>query len=161
MADQGFKIEVDAKEFMRAVDRFPQVLRNNIQRAGLEASNEVLNTEGLRNYPPATDANMPPSPYYIRGRGMEYKSYNDHRSERYGTQWNTRTRGTIVIIGNRASYAPYLAGTKGKTGDKGQAYHMAAKGWRRIWDVVQEKQGKIKRIYQAWVGRALKSVGLK
>jgi hypothetical protein len=59
-----------------------------------------------------------------------------------------------VKIGNIASYAEHVHGDK-------QAKHMAAIGWRKLWDVAKDKTKRITRIYNAWVDRALKLAGLK
>jgi len=141
------------ENILRKLEKFPGVIRENMGAAGAEASEEILNTEGLRNYPPHTDANLPPAPYYIRGRGMQYASGNAENSERYGTLWNTATSGYRTTIGNRATYAPYLGGEK-------QARAMKPIGWRKLFDVAQEKRAKLTAIYAAWVARAKQQAGL-
>lgn len=121
--------------------------------AGNEATNEVLDTEGLRKYPPATDANQPPVPYYIRGVGRQYSGGNDGRSERYGSRWKVASEPTKTTITNAASYSGYLGGEQ-------QAGHMAAKGWRKIMDVIRDKMPKIVRIYEKWIEKAIRESGL-
>lgn len=155
MADD-FTIKVEGLDkLIQKLGMWDNIITDTLQAASLEASNEVLNTQGLRSYPPMTDKNMPPEPYYIRGRGMQYKNRNDGRSERYGTQFYVISSGYTTTIGNRASYAPYLAG------EHDQARKMAEKGWRRLVDVVMEKMPKIRDIYQGWINRALKMIGLE
>ena len=121
--------------------------------AGQEAANEVLDTEGLRRYPPATEANQPPTPYYIRGVGMQYNGGNDGSSERYGSRWKVASEPTKTTITNAASYSGYLGGEQ-------QAGHMAAKGWRKITDVIKEKMPKIVRIYEKWIVKTIRELGL-
>jgi hypothetical protein len=133
--------------------RFQQEFQAAFRGAGDEVANEILNTEGLRKYPPATSANQPPTPYYIRGRGTQYASRNNGKSERYGTQFYTEPLQYGVEIGNRASYAQWLAG-------ENQASRMGAIGWRKLHEVAQEKVGEITRIFQSWIERALKRTGL-
>lgn len=148
-------IRIEGDERIRqAIKKAPREIATAIKAAGQEASNEILNTQGLRRYPPATSANLPPTPYYVRGRGMQYKSRNDGRSERYGTKWTTRTRGSGTVIGNSASYARYLAGEE-------QSAKMAEKGWRKLFEVAKEKMARITRIYDGWISRALQRAGLK
>ena len=164
LAEDIVTIEIDAKDLMKALNQAPREIERALKRAGLEAARNVVNTRGLKSYPSATSANSPPFPYYIRGRGTQYKSgKNDGKSERYGTMWNVKygEMNKSVTLGNRASYAQYLASEKGKTGDIGQARAMGKIGWRKLTDVVQEKLGKIKAIYDGWIQEALRRAGLK
>jgi hypothetical protein len=87
---------------------------------------------------------------------METSRGNNLKSERYGTQFYTQIpTGTMnTIIGNRASYAPFLAD------DDRQARAMAKKGWRKLWDVAKEKTGEITRIYQGWINRLIRKYNL-
>ena len=154
MSDEFLTIKIDGIEKLTAnMTALGQELNDGLTGAGLEAAREVLDTPGLRVYPPATAANQPPTPYYIRGRGTQYKRGNNGKSERYGTQFTTNQVGTVTYIGNRASYAPYLGGEK-------QAQVMKNIGWRKLLDVAKEKLPKIKAIYQAWINRAIKRLGL-
>ena len=121
-----------------------------MRAAGREAANEVLDEQGLRNYPAETAANKPPTPYYIRGVGTQYAKKNKGNSERYGTQFYVQASGYNTKIGNRASYARWL------TDENDQASHMAAIGWKKLKDVADSKVNEIKRIYQAWVDKLIK-----
>jgi len=141
-------------KIMEAFKRFPAQVVTNIAQAGKESGEEILNTQGLRRYPPMTAANKPPTPYYIRGRGTQLKRGNLGNSERYGTQFYVRHTGWQTEVGNRASYAKYLAD------ENKQATAMANKGWRKLIDVAREKTNRIGRIYGAWVERTLREVGL-
>ena len=142
-------------KLLLALKRFPQQVKRNLGAAGLEAVKRVIfPVQGLKRYPPATAANQPPTPYYIRGRGTQYKSRHTGSSVRYGTQWYSKSQGYATEIGNRASYARWLAGEE-------QARHMAPKGWRKLIDVVNEKMADITKVYQAWIDRTLREIGLK
>ncbi len=141
-------------ELSQALKDVPEQLEATIGQAGQEIGRTVLEAEGLRRYPPLTYANQPPTPYYIRGSGTHYARGNDKRSERLGTQYYVETQGYVTTIGNRASYAKYVSG------DEDQAQAMAAKGWRKLFEVAEEKMGEITRIYEGWVARALKALGL-
>lgn len=142
-----------------ALKAFPQKAERYLEMAGRQAAeDEIFPTNGLRTYPPATDANYPPTPYYIRGRGMQRAGvrkpeYNDYRSERLGTQWYTKQEGGTTYIGNRASYAPYVHGEE-------QAAKMGAKGWRKLLDVANEKIDRITKVYQAWIDKLVRDLGL-
>ena len=156
------RIEIKGiEDLQQALARFPQIAAKYLQAAGQEAAKDIiLPTEGLQKYPPETAANFPPTPYYIRGRGMQRAgirkpAYNDGKSERYGTQWTVeRYRDTATKIGNRASYAPYLGG-------EGQAHKMAEKGWRKLAEVANEKLPQIKAVFQTWINKLLIDTGLK
>jgi hypothetical protein len=137
----------------QALQDVPDELERTVKGAGNEIGETILRTEGLREYPPATEANSPPTPYYIRGRGMQYKRGNNHSSERLRAQYYVETHGTDITIGNRASYAGWVSGEE-------QARAMGAKGWRKLLEVAEEKLPEITRIYNDWVERGLKKLGL-
>jgi hypothetical protein len=157
MTDEFLSIQIEGlKELMRAAAEFPREVARNMSQAGREAGERViLPTRGLRNYPPAGAGNRPPVPYYIRGRGTQYKNRNLHNSERYGTQFYVKREGWSTHIGNRASYAQWL------TDKDRQAKHMADIGWRKLWDVAHDKLGSIGKVYQSWVDKTLRDIGLK
>lgn len=161
MAEDIITIHIDGIDrVISNLDRLSDSIRRDISAAGQEAANEILDTRGIRLYPPETDANRPPTPYYIRGRGMQRAGrrrpeYNDLKSERLGTQWYVVADYSSMqtVVGNRASYAPYVHGDE-------QAHRMAAKGWRRLFEVAQEKIAQITEIYQAWIDRIIRTNNL-
>lgn len=149
------KIDVEGEEkLIAAIEKYPREVGRNLGAAGKEAANMILDIEGLRRYPPETESNMPPEPYYIRGRGMQYKSKNTMKSERLGTRWYVRQKvgGYITQIGNSASYAKYVHGDQ-------QSSKLKA-AWRRLSDVAQEQMGTITDIYNRWIAYTLKKLGL-
>jgi hypothetical protein len=148
-------VEVKGIETLTAnLEKFRKEITSNMGAAGAEAGQDViLPTRGVQRYPPATDANQPPPPYYVRGRGTQTKSGNRGESERYGTQFVVKASGMDTIIGNRTSYAPHLAGEK-------QAGHAARHGWRILREVAEEKIGQIRERYQAWVEKTIRDLGL-
>ena len=150
-------IEVHGLEELKAAfAKFPTKVARNMSQAAHEAANRViLPTKGLQNYPPSTSANQPPTPYYIRGVGMQTSaSRNLMNSENLGKQWTTKREGWTARIGNRASYAKWVHGDE-------QAEAMGAKGWRKLYDVAKEKIGAITKVYQGWVDKTLREAGLK
>lgn len=148
-------------------------LKQYTSAAGKESGELVLNTQGLRAYPPATDANAPGRmrnvtfgngktvsfrmPYYVRGQGLMIPIkdgwYNKQNSETYGKQWHITREDYGARIGNRASYAQYLAGEE-------QAQAMAKIGWRKLVDVVNEKIEQIRAIFDRWINKLLQDMGL-
>ncbi len=152
----SIKISIDGLDkLQRKLGNASNELADTMHAAGEETAKELLGTTGLQKYPPATAANQPPPPFYIRGRGMQRSpTVNDGRSERLGTRWVvSRWQRLGVKIVNAASYAPFVHG-------KEQARNMGDKGWRKLEDVAKDKRDKIRDIYQAWVDRLLKKVGI-
>lgn len=143
-------------EVMRAGERVRDGLIEAMERAGEESAAEILETRGLFLYPPMNEGNYPPTPYWIRGRGMERggvrtPAFNDYTSEDMQSQFYHSARGYSTYIGNRASYAPFVVGLE-------QAYFMEPKGWRILNEVATEKIPEITRIYQAWLDRLIREV---
>ena len=149
------KIEVEGLDKVLAkLHKFPGKIARNFSAAGAEAAKDViLPTEGLLNYPPITEANMPPVPYYIRGRGTQYMTRNLMNSERLGTRWVVERKGFSTVIGNPVSYARFVHGEE-------QAEAMASIGWRKLFDVAKEKIKAIQKVYQAWVNKTIKDLKL-
>lgn len=147
-------LDIKMKDLQQAIRKAPAIIAWALKGAGKEAGKEVVETKGLQNYPSETSANHPPTPYYIRGRGMQYASGNDYRSERYGTQFNVKVYGDRTVIGNRASYAPFVGGDP-------PALHMSKKGWKSLAGIARSKTDEIRRIYERWIARGLKRAGFK
>ena len=143
-----------ADKIVKGFNAFPKEIKENFRQAGHESATAVIKTVGLAEYPPLTEANSPPTPYYIRGRGMQYKSKNNMKSEKYGTKFYVKQEGYGTIIGNSASYAKYLAD------ENKQATALAAYGWRKLIDVAREKLGKITTIFEKWAQYTIDKLGL-
>lgn len=155
MADDGIRIEVRGLDkLIPKLEQVGEQLNETMQAAARESLAEVLGTVGLRKYPPETDANRLPYPYYERGRGMwTAPDHNTGSSERYGTKWDENLVPYGARAVNNASYAPYLAGDE-------QAQAMAGKGWRKLRDVADEKREEIRKIFDGWIARLLKKLDL-
>ena len=128
-------------------------IRQTNSAAGEKAANEILNTTGLRSYPPETAANHPPTPYYVRNYGTQTAHGNLGNSEHYGQKWTVESDTFTTTIGNSASYNKYLGGNP-------PAAHMVKIGWRSLVEVANEKIPEITRIYQGWINRLIKQAGL-
>ena len=154
-------IEINgADKIIAGLDKFPEEIIRNFEMAGNEAGEEIIQTQGLAKYPPKTAANAPPTPYYIRGTGTQYKSHNRGESEDYKSQYYVKTTGMGTVIGNRASYATYLAGDKTSGSPHDQAQAMKKIGWRKLIDVAKEKLTKITVIYNKWTQYTINKLGL-
>lgn len=150
-------LEIEVKgidKIMAGFRKFPEEIKNSMRGAAEESGHEIIQTKGLKIYPPETDANKPPTPYYIRGRGMQNKSGNNMKSEKYGARFYVKQEGYGAIIGNSASYAKYLAD------EEEQATHMEKIGWRKLIDVAREKLDKVKDIYERWAQYTINKLGL-
>jgi len=149
------KITVIGIEKIQAgLNKFPREIEKYVTQAGEQAAKrEILNVVGMQKYPSATEANAPPTPYYIRGRGTQTAHGNRGNSERLGTQWYVKKVGLGTEIGNRASYGKWVHGEE-------QAHFMKPKGWRILTEVVTEKIDKITKVYQAWITKCLRDLGL-
>jgi len=136
-----------------ALGKFPNEVKAELGGLSKDVADLILDETGLRAYPPLTAANLPPTPFYIRGRGTEAASGNKGNSERYGTQFYVKAEGYTTTIGNRASYAKYLGGEE-------QAAAMARIGWRKLFDVAAEKLDAITALYQRGIDRLIVKLGL-
>lgn len=155
MPNDFIKIEVTGiKELQAALQQFPRQVQRHLAQAGSEAAKLILKTEGVQKYPPADSANAPPTPYYKRGVGMQYKYGNNMKSEKYGTSWTVKQRAYTTILGNDTSYGPYLGGDK-------QSHVMAARGWRKVYDVAMEKMPEIVKIFEQYIDKLLVACKLK
>lgn len=165
-------LHVDLTEFERYAAFFQRAGAEYVETlaaAGRESADEILDTRGLRAYPPATAANMPGRVrvvtfsggrtvtfrrgYYIRGRGMMRPvrggGYElEATSQNYGKSWVVETNGYQTRIGTKVTYARWL------TGDE-QAAAMGAIGWRKIAEVANEKLGRVTDIFRAWLRRLI------
>lgn len=151
-----FKITVvGIEKIQAALNKFPREIEKYVTQAGDQVGKRVvLKTEGLQKYPPATGANAPPFPYYQRGLGTwTSANHNTGKSENLGKQWYVSKKGLGTEIGNRASYGRWVHGEE-------QASFMKPKRWRILYDVVKEKLPEITKVYQAWINKLIKDLGL-
>ena len=140
-----------------AFKRFPQEIEQDIGQAAAEAAKLVIAQEGVSNYPPATEANAPPVPWYERNKGMWVMRHGEvinlENSEEYGAAFDTQRVKMGVTIINKAKYGKYIGGEQ-------QARHMARIGWRKVFDVAKEKQSEITEIFNLWIARLIRRLNL-
>lgn len=172
------RITVDGYDkVLEALKQAPGKLKQALRAAGDESARRVvLATSGLKRYPASTAANRAGrvrevqfrngqrgsfrQNFYTRSRGLNvavrgggYKQFTE--SERLGAQWTVRSAnsGLQTEIGNRASYASILHGDE-------QAGWADRYGWRQLADVVEQKTESIQIVYQAWIDKLIKEIGL-
>lgn len=164
------KLDVVGEEKVIAgLAKFPKEIGRYMAQAGQEAYYLVLKVPGIA-YPPATAANRPGRyrttksgyqarmGYYIRGQGAQVPTRgggyrNLGNSENLGKQWKATKSAYGVTIANGSSYAKYVHG-------EDQARVMAGIGWKKLLDAVMEILPRITLVYQAWVDKMIKDLGL-
>ena len=138
---------------MRKLRKAGARLKPDMQAAGRESLDEVLDTVGVRSYPPETAANRPPTPYYQRGLGTIYKNSVSATSENYGKKWTIEAESYRTTIDNTASYKSYLAG-------ENQVFWASGYGWKKLFSTAKAMLPEIVKIYEAWIEKTIKEVGL-
>ena len=127
-------------------------------KRGLKAG--ALHVKGkIDEYPPSTTANSPGNPtgrWYERGWGSRYKRLDGvvtgkKTSETLGRKWTTaeQNAGLTQVIGNNASYAPYVHDAEE------QAKIHGDRGWKTDEQVLREEGDKVLQFIQREVEREL------
>lgn len=156
------KMQIRGLEQVKAaMDRFPEQIKAAVGLAQKDISKNILDTKGLRNYPPSSGANQPPGNagrgYYIRGRGWMRKSGAGYalvpNSQRLGTKWYTTPNGFSTKVGNPVTYAPYLHGDE-------QTKWALSVGWRKLAEVAEEKLDESVAIYERHIEALIRRLGL-
>ena len=144
------------KEIERKLNAIPGQLRRVQDELSGAAARIVLADRGGGKplYPPTTEHNQPPAPYYERGVGEHWLTYTDYTSERMHEKFITETRGWATHIRNTASYSPDVIGDT-------QMPLMKQIGWRKLIDVAREKVPEITKAWNRIVNKAIKQAGLK
>jgi len=154
----GFLIQVKGLDkVLKGINEIadPRHVGIYLAKAGQEAASKILQTKGLQSYPPETEANKPPVPYYIRGRGTETALGNLNDSERLGTKFyiDRDVSNYITKVGNTALYADDVVGDN-------QKELFGIIGWRKLREVAEEKIDLLSQIYDAWIAKMIKDLGL-
>lgn len=146
-----------------AMEKFPSQIKAAVELAQKDMSKNILDTRGVRNYPPQWQANQPPGTsgrgYYSRGKGWMQASRNGYKfnpsraSERLGTKWYTNPNGFSTKVGNPVSYAPYIHGDE-------QVGWAKDVGWRKLAEVASEKLDESIAIYERHIQAIIQRLGL-
>lgn len=154
-------------KLLAKLTQFPDRIRANLRQAGHEAGTEIVETPGLGKYPPPYHAAQPFKSekqrrffFWALGEGIidvPYRRGQSPGSQRLGTQFYVQSEPgsqyVEVTIGNRAGYAPHVIG-------EDQSAYMAGGGWRKLREVAVEKTARIVEIFEAWVTKAIRDLGL-
>lgn len=142
-------------EISKKFGAFPPQLRAYLARAGRKYAPVLLDEQGVRKYPPQGAGNLPPTPYYVRGVGTQYATYNAGNSQQATTRFVIQSRGNSTVIDNSATYAKHLWGAYT------QARAMARIGWTKLIDAAKKTRPQMVRIFSEEVNNALKALRLK
>jgi hypothetical protein len=154
--DNIISIKVEGLDkVLKALEKFPHKIASYMSQAGVEAGKDLIEQEGLKKYPPRGPWNQPPVPYYKRGTGMVYKNKIVRSSQVYGKQWYVERKSYGAEIGNRASYAKYLAGEEGE-----RVYWATSHGWLPLFTTAKRHIKEITATFQKWTDKLIKDLGL-
>jgi hypothetical protein len=100
-------------------------------------------------YPPETEANQPPVPYYIRGTGTQYAIHNRMESQQLSDSWTKEitldNNGVVGKLMPTATYAPFLHGMLAR-----KLSNMAI-GWRNVGEIALDVAPLIVDIFKEQV----------
>ena len=135
--------ELEAK-FMASIP-----LLDKLTSAAMQSSLDVVAKDASK-YPPESEANFPPEPYYIRGVGTQYQSgANREESEQLGQNWNVSLsrmgREMVGRVFNAVSYAPWVHS------DTQQAWFHTSRGWRTMSKITSDSKIKVFGIFSGAV----------
>ena len=111
--------------------------RDELKEVGIIYSREAMEAfiEDLSDYPPESEANQPPAPFWIRGTGLATNNDGSNinpQSQKLIANWviaqDSREDESIVIGRNSAGYAPWVHGSHYQAG-----FHE-----RRNWSKAEE-----------------------
>ena len=133
------------------------LIRKTAMLGGMQDATKYV-AQNAAVYPPTTEANAPPPPYYIRGTGTQYASYNRRESEQLNLHWDRRVseRGDSVqgVVENLVSYAPWTHSVVR------QSWFHKMRGWRNIERIKSDVEQGVVKIFRDGVERALRVFGL-
>ena len=118
----------------------------------MKDANEIVSKEASI-YPSTTEANSPPTPYYVRGMGTQTSdAVNRMESEQLDKHWQSTVEvGAGEVIGrttNPVTYAPWV---HGKTK---QVFFHGIRGWRWSGAILDAVSDRIVSLF----GKAVASV---
>jgi hypothetical protein len=143
----NYAIEVDDKRLQAAVTALQSSLPNYVQAAVTASAEHVRSITSV--YPPETEANAPPPPYYRRAVGMitSAAGHVSRASEVMSSKWYVKPSGrTGAEIGNTASYSKFIHGA-----EKDRVRWAGARGWKSVEDTIKEAYPIIRRLIMAKV----------
>ena len=144
---------------IRGLDKLLKKIDNLGQLEGVKAGMKAaaVHIQGkISKYPPSSDANRPGKRWYERGYGSKWTRKDGSiggkkTSETLGKRWATssRDRGLTQVIGNNASYAPFV-----QDAEKQAAFHKQ-RGWSTAQGVVDDETETVVKFIQDEIDKAL------
>ena len=144
------------------VENIPVVARQGLQRAaygiGTKARRELRRYPGPPSYPLKWKSRKQRAWYFAmrrrEGLPIEYTRTSDPMSQRLKESWGMTQIAGGVILGSRATYAPYV-----QSQEYQEPMHEAT-GWPTDASVIEqlEQSGEISREIEAALGQAMRSL---
>ena len=132
------------------------LIRKTAMLDGMQDATKYVATNAAV-YPPASKANAPPPPYYIRGKGTQYEKYNRGESEQLGDHWergvSERGDGVQGVVENKTSYAPWVHSVVR------QRWFHKINNWRNIERIKNDVEQGVVQIFRSGVEKVLKIAG--
>ena len=141
-------ITIDLKGVTKMLARYEQgdlvaqqLLTKSMQQAvDFTATNAAV-------YPPESEANQPPTPYYIRGTGTQYANSNRGESKQLDTHW---TKGVVLqdngLVGTVSNDAPYSHWVHGQT-MQAWFHKLPDRKWRNVGKIASDVRPRVNAIF--------------
>ena len=144
------------KELSGRLDKVSDLIRKMAMLGGMHDATKYVATNAAV-YPPTTEANVPPPPYYIRGTGTQYKGYNRNESEQLNLRWDriVSEKGDDVqgVVENKTTYAPWVHGVVR------QRWFHKTHNWRNIERIKNDVEQGVVQIFRHGVEKVLRLAG--
>jgi len=144
------------KELAAKLRQVESAIRRTAMAGGMQDATKYVATNAAV-YPPASKANAPPPPYYIRGKGTQYEKYNRGESEQLGDHWergvSERGDGVQGVVENKTSYAPWVHSVVR------QRWFHKINNWRNIERIKNDVEQGVVQIFRSGVEKVLKIAG--
>ena len=144
------------KELLAKLRAADKIIRARVLTEGMSDATRYV-AKNAAEYPAETEANAPPPPYYIRGKGTQYEKYNRGESEQLNLHWDRRVseRGDGVqgVVENKTSYAPWVHSVVKQT------WFHKMRGWRDIERIKQDVEQGVVQIFRSGVEKVLRIAG--
>ena len=127
---------------IRGLDELDRKMR---KLAGSKIADKTLDTyaklveEDVKPYPPESEANRPPVPYYERGEGTVTASGLRKTSQDMMRKWKVET-GSTIALKNAATYSGYVQGLA-------QVGYHKQRGWKNAHERAEQMLDKIHGIF--------------
>lgn len=137
-------VTVNVSGLKPIVDRMKKLVDSKIVDQTLEDYAEVVRLD-VTPYPPESEANAPPPPYYMRGQGTVTAAGVRRTSQDMGRKWHVNSSSRLITLRNEATYSGWVQGAD-------QVGYHAARGWKnavkRAEEMLPQLQDIFSRLFQ-------------